>query len=161
MATEGNHQRFLQHLSESGGAVWEVAMMLQDRGYFVSVAPTSKAARHEDWKQHADQGDLFISQRVEVKRLGVDFTGQEDWPFGDKFIVCAKHSFDRAFPRPYAYVILSSSGQYAATVFTSDCDKWTVEQRTDKRYENVSQEFYFCPFHLVRFFRMPSVGKTR
>jgi len=99
---------------------------------------------------------LFVHQRVEVKQLSANFTGAKDWPFGCKFIVCAKHAFDRARPKPYALVILSASGEHAAVVFASDARSWTVETRCDRRYESVTQEFYFSPMELVRFFPMPS-----
>lgn len=154
----GNHDRFLSHLELSKEAVWQVAKMLSDRGYNVTIPSAAKAAKHEEWKQYADNGDLYVSQRVEVKQLSADFTGAADWPFGTKFIVCAKHAFDRATPKPFAYLIISRSGKHAAAVFCSDASKWAVESRTDKRYAGVSQEFYFAPMETVRFFAMPRIG---
>lgn len=153
---DANHSKFLSHLDTSKDAVWQVARMLNDRGYPVSVPVSAKAETHDDWEHFADNGDLYISQRVEVKQLSVDFTSVADWPFRDKFIVCARHAFDRATPKPFAYVIISRSGQYAAAVFCSDASQWTVEVRTDKRYADVSQQFYFAPMATVRFFAMPS-----
>lgn len=150
-----NHRKFLNHLNDSSKAVWTVARMLSCRGYGVTIPATSKAESHSEWKKHADGGDLFISQRVEVKQLGVEFTSAQDWPFGRKFIVCAKHAFDRAQPKPYAFVILSASGSFAAAVFATDRKYWTAEKRRDGRYENITQEFYFCPMETVQFFQMP------
>lgn len=128
--------------------------MLNRRGYNVTIPTSTRAKTHGDWKSHADSGDLFISQRVEVKQLSVNFTSADDWPFGRKFIVCAKHAFDRATPKPYSFIILSASGEYAAVVFATDSRDWTVETRTDRRYENVSQQFYLSPMDKVRFFPM-------
>jgi hypothetical protein len=150
-----NHNKFLNHLDQSADAVWLVARLLNDRGYSVTVPNSSKAAQHSDWKNHADNGDLFINQRVEVKKLSAEFTSAKDWPFGSKFIVCAKHAFDKARPKPFAYVILSKSANNAAVVFASTSNNWITEARKDSRYENISQEFYFCPIEKVRFFAMP------
>jgi len=150
-----NHRKFLQHLDVSGNAVWSVARLLNKLGYNVTVPTVSKAEKHSDWKSHADSGDLYIDQRIEVKRLSAEFTSEVDWPYKDKFIVCARHAFDRAKPKPFAFVILSASGRHAASVFGADSKLWYVEKRTDSRYEGVEQEFYFSPMDRVRFFSMP------
>jgi hypothetical protein len=147
-----NHERFLSHLDASIDAVWQIARFLSSRGYNIEVPAASRASKHEDWRNHADCGDIYISQRVEVKKLGVSFASRIDWPFEDKFIVCAKHSYDMAIPKPYAYIIVSQDGSHAATVFSSDADKWYVERRKDSRYENVEQEFYFAQLDTVKFF---------
>lgn len=156
-----NHQKFLEHLDASDGAVWIVAKLLHKRGYTVEVPAVSRAEKHEDWKDHADSGDLYITnsrlgivrQRVEVKRLSVNFSSKTDWPFATKFIVCAKHAYDRAIPKPYAYIILASEKKHAACVFSSESTDWYVESRTDARYDPpVTQEFYFAPIDTVTFF---------
>jgi hypothetical protein len=152
--THDNHQKFLSHLDNSSSAVWLVAEMLNGRGYDVSIPPNTRAERHSDWQNHADSGDIYIRQRIEVKQLGVAFTCAEDWPFRDKFIVCAKHAFDRATPKPYAYIIVSKCGGHAASVFSSNSASWTVDTRVDSRYEGVEQEFYFSPVADVKWWRM-------
>jgi hypothetical protein len=125
--------------------------MLRGRGHSVTIPPNSKAESHSEWKKHTDNGDLYINQRIEVKRLGVNFSNRLDWPFRERFIVCAKHSYDLSVPKPYAYVILNKNCTNAAIVLASDSDKWFVESRKDSRYESVEQEFYFCPMDYVRF----------
>ena len=155
MKAAENHRKFLSHLDNSADAVWRVAQMLSGRGYSVTVPAASRARVHGEWQDHADAGDLYISQRVEVKQLGAEFSSASDWPFGKHFIVCAKHAFDRARPRPHSYVILSASGNTAACVLGSDHKNWYVEKRKDRRYEGVEQEFYFSPLEMVQFFQMP------
>lgn len=154
MDTNNNHSRFLRHLDDSADAVWLVSRFLSRRGYGVTIPPTSRAVAHNEWEACADNGDILITQRVEVKRLGVDFTCREDWPFRDKFIVCAKHSFDRATQKPFAYIILSANMVNASAVFSSDSRCWTTEKRTDRRYNGVTQEFYLSPLDKVRFFNI-------
>jgi hypothetical protein len=101
--------------------------------------------------KHVDNGDLYINMRVEVKTLGITFTNRADWKFGDKFIVCAKHSFDNAKPKPYAYIIQSADLKHIAVVNSSTCKQWYTEARKDSRYEDVTQDFYLCPIDLVKF----------
>jgi len=149
-----NHQRFLKHLSESEKAVWVAAIWLNSKGYPVKVNVAPKATRRDEWKNYADHGDLEIVQRVEVKRLGVNFNDYADWPFGDKFIVCAKHAFDRAMPKPHAFIILSNDFASVAIVKGDTFKYWYVEVRADSRYESVEQKFYFCPIELVEFHRI-------
>lgn len=150
---EINNDRFIKHLKDSMGAVWEVAQWLQGRGHAVTVNPTFIRPSHDQWADYADNGDLFISQRIEVKVRGVEFTCREDWPHGDKFIVCAKHAWDRALQKPHAFIYLNKSRTYAAILMGDTHGEWTVEKRTDRRYQDVTQEFYFCPINLVKFIK--------
>jgi len=109
---------------------------------------------HKNWKSYADMGDISIAQRVEVKQLGVNFTNSDDFPFAPKFIVCARHAWDNARPKPYAYIILSKDSQTAAIVYGSTHEHWGVERRRDSRYVDFEQDFYFCPLSLVKFINL-------
>lgn len=150
-----NHTRFLTHLSESDAGVWLAARWLHSIGYNVKVNCASKAAKHEDWKKHTDNGDLEISQRVEVKNLSIDFTCRNDWPYGDNFIVCAKHAWDNAVPKPFGFIYLSKSQSHAAVLKGDTSGQWIVSTRKDSRYQgDYSQEFYFAPLELVKFFQI-------
>ena len=147
----GNHEKFLSHLERSNEAVWFVAQWLNKKGYSVNIPPSTKAETHKEWRKHKDNGDIFISQRVEVKHLSAEFTSRDNWPFQNKFIVCAKHSFDNATPKPFAYIVVNASKTAAGVVLAADSKKWNVEQRKDGRYENVAQEFYLAPLDDVYF----------
>lgn len=150
MVTE-NHKRFLEHLSGSLDAVWVVAKWLQSSGYAVTVNPIKKAPSADQWKEYVDGGDLEIRQRVEIKHISRNFTGRQDWAFGDDFIVCARHSYDNAKPKPYAYIVVSGDYKACAIVPASTAQQWRVDKRGDSRYSgNYSQEFYFCPIELVQ-----------
>lgn len=149
----GNHQRFLEHLRESVSGVFFAARWLHSLGYDVTVKSSTEASSHSEWKQHADGGDIFITQRIEVKKLGRVFT-ENSWPFGSNFIVCAKHAFDSAKPKPYAYIYLSSDERCVAVLKSDTSSRWRVDQRKDSRYDNIAQEFYFAPMDCVKFFPM-------
>lgn len=150
-AAPDNHQQFLQHLRDSEAARWRVARWLTNRGYAVQLQGMSEAPTHDQWKDHADVGDIQVTMRVEVKRLTCTFTSRENWPYGEDFIVCAAHSFNRAQPKPYAYVILNQAMTHAAFVMTTNWRKWRVEERQDRRYSDVSQRYYLAPIESVVF----------
>jgi hypothetical protein len=151
-----NHKKFLSHLDESQSAVSVVAQWLSKHGKTVQIAGISKATNHADWKSNADNGDIFILRRIEVKRLSVHFTCRNDWPYKENFIVCARHAWDRAIDKPLKYVILNSSATHAAIVSGDTCAQWRTDTRTDSRYEGnaANQEFYFCPIGLVTFLEL-------
>lgn len=155
-----NHQRFLSHLRDSKSPVWVAAYWLNMRGHSVTIPPSSEAESHAHWRAHADRGDLFIDEdqkRIEVKCLSVNFTSPKDWPFGNNFIVCAKHSFRNASPQPLAYMILSQDWKTAAVADVLDRNLWHVEKRIDRRYQNVSQEFYMAPLDTIKFLSLDSI----
>lgn len=151
-------RRFEKNLMDSQEAVWDVARWFQSHGKTVTVNPTFIAPSHDQWQDYADGGDLFLVQRIEVKKLGVLFTCRDDWPFGDKFIVCAKHAWDRALQKPHAFIYLNQNKTHAAIVKGETHKTWTHEKRTDKRYDRMTQEFYFCDLSHVAF--MPFQIKT-
>ena len=150
-ARQRDFQRFVKHLSESHEGVISAANWLNGLGYSVTIPPSTVSDSYENRMKHVDNGDLYINMRVEVKTLGIIFTSRADWKFGDKFIVCAKHSFDNAKPKPYAYIIQSSDLNHIAVVNSSTSKQWYAEKRKDSRYEDVTQDFYLCPIDLVRF----------
>lgn len=146
-----NHRRFLQHLRGSEAARWQVAHWLTGRGYTVQLQGMKEAPTANQWLEYTDIGDIHVSMRVEAKQLTRDFTCREDWPFGKNFIVCGKNSFDRAQPKPFAFVILNPAGTHAAFVLASGWKQWRVESRRDSRYNGVEQEYYFAPLDSVVF----------
>ena len=144
-------QRFVKHLNDSHEGVISAANWLNSLGYSVTIPPSTVSDSYENRMKHVDNGDLYINMRVEVKTLGITFTSRADWKFGDKFIVCAKHSFDNAKPKPYAYIIQSADLKHIAVVHSTTFKQWYSEPRKDSRYEDVTQDFYLCPIDLVRF----------
>ena len=147
---DDDHQRFLQHLRESEPARWAVAQWLSKRGYSVQLPPMKEAETRDKWKECVDDGDLFVTMRVEAKQLSYDFTCREDWPFKE-FMLVSKKAFDRAKPKPHGFVILNRAGTHAAFVLSSGSKDWYVSKRRDSRYQNVIQESYFAPLDSVIF----------
>ena len=148
-----NHNKFLKHLDDSSEAVFTVAKHLYLKGLDVRINALKKAEKHSDWKKYKDDGDLFVfndekSYRIEVKGLSCDFTNKNDWCFKD-FIVCAKHSFDNANPKPYAYFILNKKRTHCAIVKETTSSTWNIVKRKDNRYKDITQEFYICDLNKI------------
>lgn len=154
--TKKNHNSFLSHLDDSTHAVFKVALLMHKKGYDIRINGLKKAKAHKEWKNFKDEGDLFvkikgIEKRIEVKALSASFTDSTNWPFNNKFIVCAKHSFEGCENRPSAYIILNKEQTHAAYIDVEKTEShWYTESRVDTRYQDISQEFYFCPINLVK-----------
>ncbi len=145
------HQQFLNRLDKSHAAVVAVASWLTTRGNTVTISSTQRAPTVKEWEDYADGGDLFLNQRIEVKCISQDFTCADDWKFGSKFIVCGKNSYDRANPKPYAYVCVNKNLTHAGIVFVRETkENWWVETKEDRNYPN-PQTFYVMPTNLVKF----------
>ena len=153
---EDSHDVFIENLKDSTRAVTYFAAYLANKGNAVQIAPVKFRETHKEWKGSADSGDLFILQRLEVKRLSVNFTSCHDWPFNDRFIVCAKHAWDRAEEKPIGYAIMNKDMTHYAYVNAKSHEHWFVEHRIDSRYKKgeVTTEFYFCPLEHVTFCEM-------
>lgn len=156
---ETYHQKFLQNVIASDAAVMAVARWFRMRKHYVAMPPIHLAKAHAEWKKASDSGDLFLWRkeskrwdRIEVKCITSTFTSRADWPFRDKFIVCSRHSFDRAKRKPFCYLILNPEHTHVGAVFVSTSESWHVEQRADSKFGGMKQDFYFCPLDLVKFF---------
>jgi hypothetical protein len=160
-----NNKRFLQHLRDSHDDVWRVAWWLNSKGYEVRIPPTTYAKNYEDRLNHQDQGDLYVKfqkeERVEVKGLSAQFTSKDDWPMGNTAIVCAKHSFDNADPKPFFYLLLSADKVHAMFIRSDTKEHWEVREYTDKRYESMRQRFYVCPIQYIKFGNIQSASELR
>lgn len=148
---DSDHEKFLTHLDASQECVWLAARWLRDRGHKVTVPPYTKAPTHAAWKSHADNGDLEIARRIEVKGLSAQFTGAHDWPFQEGAIVCAKHAWDRANPKPYAFLQFAADRKTIAIVYANTYTHWVVSRKKDRRYADVEQDFLMCPIMHVEF----------
>lgn len=160
-----NNERFLRHLKDSQDDVWRIARWFSDKGYEVRIPPTSYSKNYQDRLNHIDQGDLYVKfqkeERIEVKGLSARFTSKDDWPMGKTAIVCAKHSFDNADPKPFFYLLLSADKVHAMFIRSDTKEHWEVREYTDKRYESMRQRFYVCPLQYIKFSAVSSATELR
>ena len=149
-----NFDKFAKHLKDSISGVFLGAQVFHDKGYTVKINPSLLAPSAEEWESYADNGDLEISMRVEVKQSGYDFTSATDYPFKE-MIVYGKNAWDRAMPKPKYIMHLNKAGTHYSLMDVMLREHWFVEELPDKRYgPNYTQEFYLCPvekfaFHVI------------
>ena len=140
-----NFSKFAKHLEESISGVFLGAQVFHKKGYTVKVNPSLLAPSSEEWENYADNGDLEVSMRVEVKQSGYDFTNKDDFPFKAP-IVCGKNAWDRAMPKPRFIMLLNKAGTHYSLISADTREYWSVKELNDKRYgPEYTQEFYMCP----------------
>jgi len=141
---------FIDDLRESKEAVSVAAQWLAGKGYAVIVRPTFERPSTEQMAEFADDGDIEIVQRVEVKRRkSLTFTSKEDFPY-DTIIVDACHCYDKAHPKPYAYIILNREMENAFIVDVKHTfHKWRRVNKQD-RLKGRKRSFYECPISIVQ-----------
>ncbi len=156
---ESTHPAFLRGLKDSQQAVWVMASWLSEQGFSVriphGVVPTPT---HADWRDYSDQGDLELGLRIEVKRLTCEFTCADDWPFpsvdaaSKNFIVCSRHSWDMANPRPSRFYYLNRAMTHAAIIRpASSSERWRVETIKAGNHGDKLEEFYVCDVSCASF----------
>jgi hypothetical protein len=140
---------FVSDLRDSQAAVWRVARWLSGRGNNVTVRPVRVRPTTADIQDYGDSGDLEIIQRLEVKQRALAFTSAADYPFST-VIVDVAHTWDRAQPKPVAYVILNNAGTVAAVVHARTFPRWRKVTKHDQA-KGRDRTFYECPLSCVKF----------
>lgn len=157
------HKWFLKRLRGSKFPVVRIAAYLTDHGKACLIPPTGYALYYADAKDFSDSGDLFIVRpelieliervRVEVKGLGYDFTGPEDWPHGNRFFVCKAKAWDSAKTKPAVFFYLNPAGTHFARIFSSSSPSWWRE--SIKEHETkIVQETLISTLDNVSFFTL-------
>lgn len=147
---------FVADLKESDRVVDLLRADLEAQGFPVRKPElrirSESDARSGRIRQWADDGDLFVGDhRIEVKqRVRMEF-GEDgkDYPYPTVFVdVC--HAFDRADPKPFAYVFFDAKCENRFVLFPGDGDfvRVTKWDRFRKRERN----FYEAPRDRIRAF---------
>lgn len=144
------HPTFVNELVESQKAVDVTAAWLRRLGFSVKVPDLRIRADTTQRYDFQDQGDLFYRERLEVKRRSLDFTSADDYPY-PSVIIDECYKWDRAHPKPAAYIILNQARTHAAVVKRSTFRQWHKIQRHDK---GRICDFYACPVSRVKFIRL-------
>jgi len=149
---ERDHQQLLVNVSKSYGAVWTAAQWLSIRGHAVVIKPSKVLATdgYNSRMKYTDSGDLEVNMRVEVKERSFTFSSAMDWPYRS-IIICAKHVWDKALQKPYAFIYVSKDGENLAIVYGSSHRRWIIEVVKDGRYEAMQQECYVAPLEYAHF----------
>lgn len=142
---------FVEDLDRSHEAVRLVAEFLTSRGHPVVLQPTWVRPDASVRGNYRDGGDLYLQQRIEVKRRTFDFTSRSDYPHPSATVdVC--ELFDQKRPVPHVYVICSYNMQHAAFVDVARSRKfWTTFA---PKARGRVRELYLCPLDHISFARL-------
>ena len=137
--------KFLERFAKSHEAVKLTAEWFEKEGCSnIRIPDFTLAPSHKEWKKHTDDGDLYVNnKRIEVKGLTAQhywFTTNKEYPY-DNWIICAKHSYDRAKPKPYAYLVWNCNRTHFGIIKTDTFDNWKIKNIKDPNYPT-SQDFY-------------------
>jgi hypothetical protein len=138
----------VQDLLASQETVWKVARWLSNRGNHVTVRALRVRPTVADIGEYGDAGDLEILTRIEVKHRHLMFTAAHDFPFAS-ISVDSVRAWDRAHPKPTAYVILNEPQTVAAIVRGNTARHW--ERRTLEELRGRPQTWLYCPIKWVVF----------
>jgi hypothetical protein len=135
---------FIEDLRASQQSVELVASWIRKRGTPVIIRPSFERPDVSQKNDYADSGDLEILQRIEVKqRKSLTFTSKDDFKY-QSIIVDPCHAYDRARPKPYAYVILNREMTCGFIILNDTFRHWTRLTKWD-RFKSRNREFYECP----------------
>lgn len=152
---EEHDPEFVKDLTESQHYVWRAAQWLSGMGYNVTVRPVKIRPDAKQMGEYGDDGDLEIIQRVEVKRRqNMEFTSKETYPFST-VIVDVAHTWDKANPKPYAYIIFNKWATACLIVKGSTFAHWKKVAKHDA-LRNRERSFYECPKDYCQFFTLPT-----
>jgi hypothetical protein len=148
------HQRVMEAVEASQEAVWRIARQL-NREHHVTVNSARLAPSRAVAADYADCGDLILHCPIDIKHLtdrnkAAYFTCRDDWAHGNRFIVCAKRSHDKAWPVPTRYIIVNWPMTHVAVVRVSNFADWTVWRDRDW-ISGEPKDYYLSPIEQVRF----------
>ena len=133
-------ETFDRRLARSHLALWVAASWAWDNGQNVRIPSTPPGV--------PDDGDLFVQaspgsrwQRLEVKHIRRDWTCRQDFPF-PKVLICARHSWDRANPKPAEYVLFNHRMTHVIRVKRNTRPLWWVDEVADRKRDDGHQECY-------------------
>lgn len=150
---EKYHKQFQERMKRSERARWLVARWMVSLGKTVCIGPMTIAEKHADWRQHADNGDLWVdNQRIEVKHTRYEFT--KKWPY-KKFAFMATHRYDAADPKPYGIFQLNKDMTWAAFIKSDTFDQWKIGNFGDRdRPDYKGNDSYYCDRSLVKYYEI-------
>lgn len=158
MSNRKRHELFKKDLIESEERRHYTAKMYRSLGYYVVAPPLRVAPTFEEHEEYADDGDLWVENRlVEVRHLKCDFT-VDYWPFGKAFIVDQANTFDKKKVKPYIYIVWNRKKTCFGR-FWVERDRGTMRREKRLKKDPVlgtyPQEYYITSIENVRFFNDP------
>jgi len=143
---------FVGDLRASQKHVQIIAEWLRAKGLTVDILPTRIRPDVHQMSDYADDGDILVSKdggqkyRVEVKQRKLRFTSIDDFPYSS-IIVDVAHTWDRADPKPAAYILTNIDITAAIVIKAKTSDQWVRTQKWD-RFKKRNRTFLECPVSL-------------
>ena len=149
---------FVRDLQASQKHVQIVAAWLISKGLTVDVLPIKIRPDVNQMNEYADDGDILVSKyngkkhRVEVKQRKLKFTSIHDFPY-PSIIIDVAHTWDRADPKPAAYILTNIDTTVAIVIKSKTSNKWIRKQKWD-RFKKRNRIFLECPVSFGEFHRI-------
>jgi hypothetical protein len=134
--------------------VFRIAEWLYTKGWSVKIPATRYAPYGSNSFDYVDDGDLYIQQngdwkRIDVKHINTNFTNAKDWPY-DKVIISGKLPIERADPFPTAYIIVNKQMTHVGIIWDKTKAHWYEEKIFASNYGR-DEDFYVCQVEHVDF----------
>jgi hypothetical protein len=141
---------FVDDLMKSPEAVAVAARWLAEEwGLKVEVPEIKCRPDVSQFSEYSDDGDLFIHQKIEVKRRSLKFSSLETYPYPTA-IVDNCHAWDRARPKPYAYFLFNHDLTGFLLCKTSTRPHWKKHTGYQEKRGRV-RSVYLCPVELCEY----------
>lgn len=133
-----------------------VAGALAKQGYFVRIIPSLLRPTVEEWREYVDDGDLELTQRIELKhRRDIDFHSVEDYPFPTVIVDEVRKADLKHRVTLFGYMILNASLTGYLFIPRSTRAEWILEELTDSHDDTPRRKkYYLCPRELVKYHRL-------
>jgi len=147
---EKNDPYFVDDLKKSDYCTRKIVAWFRKMGHNAVAKKMAIRPTIDEFADYSDQGDIFVGEkRVEAKQRMIDFNSKEEFPY-PTIIVDATHCWDKATPKPYAYVLTNKQMTCCLIVRGSTRKDWTERQKWD-RFKKRMRSFYECPIILTEF----------
>lgn len=143
-------QDFIDAFEGSKSAVEKVLAWAKGKNLDVAIKESRLRPDFDHRVEYADEGDLEIRKRIEVKHRKLKFTSAEDYPFSTVFVDEA-YKVDRyPIETLSSYVIVNKPMTHAAIVLAGTREHWFIERRYDPTNGDM-RNFYVCPVRFTKF----------
>lgn len=134
---------FLADLDRSKASAILVAERMTEAGYRACWKPIRVRPDQSQRDQYADDGDIHLTLRVEVKHRKLAFTGPHDFKF-PTIIIDSKRLIDKRLRSLWGYFICNDALTHAAVIRVHTAPLWEVENFYDTISDKPS-EVYTMP----------------
>lgn len=154
---EKNDPHFVKDLKKSDLHVKKVIKWLKEKGFDAKRKPHGVREKIEDMSKFSDDGDIEVTvdgkkERFEAKQRFLKFSSKKTFPY-KTLIVDTAHTWDRANPKPKAYVITNDICSCCFVVKTETFKYWIKKRRWDSKKKRM-RTFYECPIEHAKFHKM-------